>query len=519
MPRANIETISELRAPVYDLLRNYVRTHQRCRYADIRIEISEGKAASIENGMDKQSAEDYGFAFGVRVIAGDVVTAPGYFGQTLGSADLAALPKILGEGLDHAYARASASASRKAASRERFGPLGDAMTDTTLAPVDVREDEVTARFERDPRSVSLQEVTDYAREVSKAVAGVPQMAYNYVYGGTMLIRQLFCSSEGANIDQTWALSEGMVYVVAQGNEGVQETYDFVGHQRGWEVVTGGVNEDSVHLPDLMTFATGLARDTAELSNAPACPATDTDVVVVTDPHFNALIAHEVVGHPTELDRAMKYETGYAGRSWLFRDINDTQIGKQIGSELLSAYSDPTMNGFGFYRYDDEGTPAKRTPLIEKGVFQGFMNSRQTAAIVGAEPNGHYKATDASLVPLIRMSNTYLGGGDSDPQQIIRDVDRGYYLVNHRIPSIAESRENFRITALKVYEINNGELGRMYRNGGITSDTRDYFMSIDAVGNDFRLWAIPNCGKGQPMQTKRMGNGGPTMRGRARLSGI
>ena len=92
------------------------------------------------------------------------------------------------------------------------------------------------------------------------------------------------------------------------------------------------------------------------------------------------------------------------------------------------------------------------------------------------------------------------------------------MVGHRIPSIAESRENFRITAMKVYEIRNGELGEMLRDGGLTSDSRDYFLSIDAVGNDFRLLPIPNCGKGAPMQTKRMSNGGPTLRGRARLTG-
>ncbi len=519
MPRASTDTIAELRAPIYDLVRQYVRSYRQCRYADVRVEIGEGKVASVENGMDKQSSEDYGFAFGVRVIAGDKATAPGYFGQTLGSADLPNLPKVLRAGLDHAYHRAIANAQRKSASRERFGPLGDALTDAALTPIDVQEATVSAHYQRDPREVPLQEVMDYVREVSRTASAVADgVVYNYVYGGTMLNRQLFCSSEGANIDQTSALSEGMAYIVAQGNEGVQELYDFIGHQRGWEVVTGGVDEDYFQLPNLMTFSTSLARDTVDLSNARACPMTDKEVVVVTDPHYNALVAHEVVGHPTELDRAMKYETGYAGRSWLFRDIEETQIGKQIGSPLVSAYSDPTMNGFGYYQYDDEGTPARRTPLIENGVFQGFMNSRQTAAIVNAPPNGHYKATDASLVPLIRMSNTFLSGGESDPQRIIRDVEHGYYVVGHRIPSIAESRENFRITAMKVYEIRNGEIGELYRNGGIMSDTRDYFMSIDAVGSDFRLFSIPNCGKGQPMQTKRMGNGGPTMRGRARLSG-
>ena len=96
--------------------------------------------------------------------------------------------------------------------------------------------------------------------------------------------------------------------------------------------------------------------------------------------------------------------------------------------------------------------------------------------------------------------------------------QGIVVAGHRTPSIAESRENFRITAVKVYEIKNGQLGRLYRDGGITSDSRDYFMSIDAVGNDLRVNPIPNCGKGQPMQAKRMSNGGPTMRGIARLTG-
>jgi TldD protein len=152
------------------------------------------------------------------------------------------------------------------------------------------------------------------------------------------------------------------------------------------------------------------------------------------------------------------------------------------------------------------------------VYEEFLNSRQTAAVLGVAPNGSFKATDASLVPLIRMSNTVFAPGDRDPQDIIKEVERGYYVAGHRIPSVAESRENFRISAVKVYEIRNGELGQLYRDGGIMADSRDYFMRVDAVGNDFRLYPIPNCGKGQPMQTKRMGNGGPTMRSVARLMG-
>jgi TldD protein len=147
-----------------------------------------------------------------------------------------------------------------------------------------------------------------------------------------------------------------------------------------------------------------------------------------------------------------------------------------------------------------------------------MNSRQTAAIFGGAPNGHFKATDASLVPLVRMSSTVFERGDRDPRDIIGEIEHGYYLVGHRIPSIAESRENFRISARKVYEIEHGQLGRLYRDGGLVADSRDYLMNVDAVGTDFRVYPIANCGKGQPMQSRKLGNGGPTMRSRARVAG-
>jgi TldD protein len=296
----------------------------------------------------------------------------------------------------------------------------------------------------------------------------------------------------------------------------------MGHQRGWEVLTRGVEDPPgapvLAFPDFRTFATALAEDAVKLTRARPAPTTDGEVAVVLDPHFTALLAHEIIGHPTELDRALKMETGYAGRSWLLRSLDDTQVGKQIASSLVTAFSDPALPGFGHYRYDHEGVPARRVLHIDRGIFRGFLNSRQTAAILGAEPNGHWKATDPSLVPLIRMSNTVFAGGERDPRDILREVDHGYYLVGHRTPSIAESRENFRISAMKVYEIRRGELTQLFRDGGIMADSQAFLMQVDAVGTDFRLIPIPTCGKGQPMQVKRVGNGGPTLRSRAILTG-
>jgi TldD protein len=371
----------------------------------------------------------------------------------------------------------------------------------------------------DPRTLPLAEVvaftTDVARRVAATAAGVK---YSYVSTLTQLQRELFASTEGALIDQTFALTQGLAMVVGVSGEVSQDLYDVVGHQRGWEILTRGVEDPLLRFPPFADWAADLARESVELAGAPALPTSPAAEVVVTDPHFNALVSHEIVGHPVELDRALKMETAYAGRSWLLAGLDRHHVGRPIASPLVTAFSDPALPGYGHYAYDHEGTPARRVVHIDRGILRGFMNSRQTATVFGGEPNGHFKATDAALVPLVRMSSTVFGAGERDAADIVKEVDRGWYLAGHRIPSIAESRENFRISARRVFEIRHGRLGRLYRDGGIMADSRDYLMNVDAVGSDFRLYPIPNCGKGQPMQTRKLGNGGPTMRSRARLAG-
>jgi TldD protein len=494
--------------------------HKYCRYADLRIEVVEEKRAGAENGTAKFSRDDCRLAFGVRVLAGETCTAPGYFGQILGKIELSTLMDTITLGMTHAYDRAIANAQEKARARCRFKELGDSLQDTQLAATETHQDTVKAEYALDPRTVRVDEMIRYVTDTSRAVENTGEdIKYNSISAVTMLTRELFTNSEGACIDQSFALTQGSCYVVAITEDGDQELYDAFGHQRGWEVVTEGVVEEHIRNLDLLTFSTNLARDAVKLANSPPLRSSDKEVVVVTDPHFNTLKVHEIIGHPAELDRALKMETAYAGRSWLLRSLNENQIGKQVASPLVTAYSDPSLPGFGHYKYDHEGTLGRKVIHIDKGVFKGFMNSRQTAAILRTPPNGSYIATTAALVPLIRMSNTVFAAGTSNPQDIIREVDKGYYLVGHRIPSIAESRENFRISAQKVYEINNGQIGRLYRGGGIMADTKDYLMKVDAVGRDFRLHPIPTCGKGQPMQSRRLGNGGPTMRSRARVAGL
>ena len=374
---------------------------------------------------------------------------------------------------------------------------------------DIVRETIPPHYEINPASISPHRISALLKDISKEIATLDKrILYNQIGASTMLEREFFTSSEGAAIDQTCALTHGVTYVVASGREGIQEHFDDIGHQRGWEVIEKGCNGPLIYNKDLRTFSRALAEDTLELADAPPLPDTGAPVTVVTDPHFNALLAHEIIGHPNELDRALKMETSYAGRSWLFNDLRHNQIGKQVASPLVSAYSDPSLPGFGHYRYDHEGTRGTKVYHIEQGgICRAFMNSRQTAAILKAEPNGSYKSIDASVVPLIRMSTTVFESGTQDLKDILGEIDHGYYLVGHRIPSIAESRENFRITARKVYEINQGQPGQLFRDGGITADSREFLMQVDAVGNDFRISPYQTAAKDNPCSRKNWETGG------------
>ncbi|MCF6157103.1 MAG: TldD/PmbA family protein [wastewater metagenome] len=475
--------------------------------------IDERKYACAEDGKTRSAGENTPISFGIRVLAGEV-SAWGYYGQELGTTESTpkSIYRKLTSGINSAYARAIANARKKA----EFRVIAPSLTEVRLARIDIHNDTIHAVFDEDPRNIPSKDITALSTKISHDMRSVsPNIQYTYVDIHTGIHRELFCSTEGACIDQAYTLTQGTIAVVAQKTGGIPETYyDTLGDLRGWEVVKG----KNVYQQSLTEFALLRTRETLELIDAEFLPATSEPVVVVTNPHFNALLVHEIIGHPTEIDRALKLETAYAGRSWLLRDLHDNELGKQIASPLITAYSDPTINGYGHYKYDAEGTPAQRVNLIEDGILKGFMNSREHAAILDQPPNGSMRATEPYSVPLVRMTNTVFANGNISPSEIIAEVKDGYYIVNHRIPSISESRENFRISAQKVYRIEDGHITTLYRQGGITSDSKDFLMNIDAVGNDFQIFPIPNCGKGQPMQTMRVGNGGPTLRSKARLAG-
>ncbi|MBI2598255.1 MAG: TldD/PmbA family protein [Candidatus Diapherotrites archaeon] len=483
-------------------------------YADCRLEGGIFRGAHALNGNPKGAVEDSDFSVGFRAFAKkNGVIGMGFVGKQLGEKQLFGISRELKEIFFLALKRAKINAEKKAFFKKKHRVLSEKIGVADFLQEQVHVDKVEFPFKKNPLNLSLEEIVSRAEKLSAALSNTIGIVANEVSLVCGFEKKIFASSSGSFIEQTWPLVEGFAYVAAKG-KAVETYYGSLGNFKGLEVLEGE-NEFDKTFEDYCSF---LAEGTIELSNAPAMKTTDAPMTVITDPWFNALLSHEIMGHPSEADRALKREAAWAGRSWWFDGIDDNRFNQQVGSLELSAFSDPSLSGYGVYKYDDEGTLAKKVFHIKNGVLIGFLNSVETSLILNEVPNGGMRAMAAEHVPLVRMNNTAIAHGSWKKEEIFEETKGGYYLVGQKTPSIGETRQNFKITCWKLFKIENGEIGQLYRQGGITGDSQTFFKSIDAVADDFVLHNIPNCGKGTPMQTMRVGNGGPHLRAMAVVSG-
>ena len=483
-------------------------------YADVRFEAGIFRVAEAFNGNSKGAFEDFDMSVGVRAFAKkDGMTSAGFAGKALGEKQLQNLSGELKQIFAVALKRAKINAAKKYVFKKKHGRLVEQIGTVSFLQEASFVDEVRYPFKKSPLDLSLEEIISRTEKNSIEVSKIKGVASNEIALACGFNKKVFASTSGSLIEQTWPVTEGFCYVAAKG-KAMETFYNWLGNYSGIEVLEGE-NEFSQTFEE---FSQNIAVGTAELSNAPAMKTTAASQTVITDPWFNGLLSHEVLGHPSEADRALKKEAAWAGRAWWYNGVDDNQFQKSVGSEQLTVFSDPSLSGYGNYKYDDEGTKAKKVFHIKNGVLTDFLNSVETSAILGAQPNGGMRAMAAEHVPLIRMNNTAIAAGGWGKEEIFEDTREGYYLVGHKTPSIGETRANFKITCWKLYKIENGELGQLYRQGGISSDSHTFFDSIDAVGKDFQLYNIPNCGKGTPMQTMKVANGGPHLRGKAIVTG-
>ncbi len=294
---------------------------------------------------------------------------------------------------------------------------------------------------------------------------------------------------------------GMEAIAVEENYSYQRTYGRGGNfgQAGYEYIMGLNLEDE---------AVRVGQEAHELVATEWVPSGPTTVVFGAN--ITALMVHESCGHPTELDRVLGSENAFAGGSFLHPEMRGQF---RYGSAAVNLTADATLTGgLGTFGYDDEGTPAQRVPLVEQGIFVGYLSSRDTAGAIGLPSGGMARASSWGRIPLVRMTNVNLEPGQGDLQSLISQVEHGLYLETPSSWSLDDKRMNFHFSAELCREIKNGELGQLYKGASYQSRTPVFWNNCQAVAGpeEWKLWGFLGCAKGEPLQSTHVAHGASPM---------
>lgn len=238
--------------------------------------------------------------------------------------------------------------------------------------------------------------------------------------------------------------------------------------------------------------------------------------LVLDPSHLWLTIHESVAHPTELDRVLGYEANYAGTSFLTLDKWKSKNFK-FGSDIVNIHADKLQKGsLGAVGYDDEGVKTKEWELIKDGILVNFQAIRDQAHIIGLkESQGCCYAQTWADVQFQRMPNVSLQPGKAklSVDDIIKNVQKGIYIIGDGSFSIDQQRYNFQFGGQTFYEIKNGKIAGMLKDVAYQANTREFWNSCVAIADesDYRLGGAFNDGKGQPAQSNAVSHGSSTTR--------
>jgi TldD protein len=270
--------------------------------------------------------------------------------------------------------------------------------------------------------------------------------------------------------------------------------------------------------DVIEDARAAGRDAKRKITAKSVTPGKYDLVL--SPEHLWLTIHESVGHPTELDRVLGYEANYAGTSFATIDKWESKTFK-YGSPNVNIVADKTTPGsLGCVGFDDEGVKGKRWDIIRDGILVNYQATRDQAHIIGEkESQGCSYADSWSSVQFQRMPNVSLEAGKKKmtPDEMVKDVKKGIYIVGDGSFSIDQQRYNFQFGGQLFYEINNGKIGAMLEDVAYQSNTQEFWNACSAVCDD-RDWRMNGSffdGKGQPPQISIVSHGAAT----ARFNGI
>lgn len=432
-------------------------------FAEAYVEKSSLQSISCEENKIESIASGIDVGLGLRIVQGEET----YYAST-NSQDLNEI-LVLADNLS------------KAAGRKQI-------VDSRWKIVDKKSDSIH-KILREPHGVDITEKIALVNKVNAAAwkkdSKIQQVQVDY---GDRSKEIIIANSLGLFSQEKRTYVVLVLNVIAQSGVIIQTGREVLGGLSGFEKFS----EPAVD--EMIDEATSRAVRMLDARKAPS-----GKMPVVLDSRAGGTMIHEAIGHSLEADAVQK------GISPVYKG----KIGQQVASALISVVDDATIpNMRGSFVMDDEGVPAQRTVLVEKGILKNYLYDQFTARKENTVSTGNGRRESYHYKPIPRMTNTTITPGAHDPASIIKSTPNGLYVVKMGGGQVNTATGDFVFEVVEAYEIVNGEQGKPIRGAILTGNGPDVLQSIDMVGNDLGF-EIGTCGKeGQHVP---VGDGQPTLR--------
>ena len=239
---------------------------------------------------------------------------------------------------------------------------------------------------------------------------------------------------------------------------------------------------------------------AALTNLEARPAPAGEMTVVLGSGWPGILLHEAIGHGLEGDFNRKGSSAFSGR-----------IGQRVAAKGVTVLDDGTIaDRRGSLNVDDEGNTTQRNVLIEDGILKGYIQDSMNARLTGVAPTGNGRRESYANVPMPRMTNTYMLGGDKEPEEIVKSIKKGLYAVNFGGGQVDITSGKFVFSASEAYWVENGKIMYPVKGATIVGNGPECLKRVSMIGNDMKLDSgVGTCGK--EGQSVPVGVGQPTLR--------
>ena len=429
---------------------------------ELYVERGISESLTFDDGRLKNASFDSSRGFGLRCVAGETSGFAQSTDLTEGALNRAAAAVVMAK---DGYHGTAASAPTR--------------TNTQLYPdIDPVESPVFGA-----KVDLLQEIDAYCRALDPRVVQV-----SVTLSGTRKAVAILRAG-GERYDDIRPLVRLNISITAEKNGRRENGYAGVGGRDSYD--------DFIRPERWQAMAKESLRQALVNLDAVAAPAGQMDVVL--GPGWPGVLLHEAIGHGLEGDFIRKGTSAFSG-----------MVGQRVAAPGVTVVDDGTLPGLrGSLTIDDEGTPTTRTTLIEDGILKGFMQDRMNARLLGVDATGNGRRESFAHAPMPRMTNTFMLGGDKDPQDIVSDLKDGIYATNFGGGQVDITSGKFVFQCTEAYSVRGGKIEEPLKGVTLIGDGPTVLTQIRHLGNDMELDpGIGVCGKAG--QGVPVGVGQPTV---------